>query len=254
MNKITIKPILDIAVEAGQGILKVYHDPAQDFQITSKKDNSPLTAADQVAHEIIMKGLRSLHPDIPVLSEEGADIPHEIRKDWSLYWCVDPLDGTKEFINRNGEFTVNIALMENNEPVMGVIYSPVLNVIYYGSLGEGSFKMTPGAPAEPIFVGKEKSNWTAIGSRSHSDPDEEEVLKEFPVTDKLSIGSSLKFCLIAEGKAHVYYRKGPTMEWDTAAGQAIAVSAGATMLNALKEKFCYNKPNLLNPGFFCYSS
>lgn len=254
MNKINIEPILNIAVEAGHEILKVYHDPAQDFQITSKKDNSPLTAADQVAHDVIMKGLTTLHPDIPVLSEEGADIPYEIRKDWPVYWCVDPLDGTKEFISRNGEFTVNIALMVNNEPVMGVIYSPVLDVIYYGSLEEGSFKMTPGAQAERIFVGKETSNWKAIGSRSHADPEEEEVLKEFPVTDKLSIGSSLKFCFIAEGKAHVYYRKGPTMEWDTAAGQAIAVSAGATMLNNLKEKFCYNKPSLLNPGFFCYSS
>lgn len=114
--------------------------------------------------------------------------------------------------------------------------------------------MIPGADPERIFVSKETSNWKAIGSRSHADPEEEEVLKEFPVTDKLSIGSSLKFCFIAEGKAHIYYRKGPTMEWDTAAGQAIAVSAGAIMLNNLKEKFCYNKPALLNPGFFCYSS
>ncbi|SHG03586.1 3'(2'),5'-bisphosphate nucleotidase CysQ [Pedobacter caeni] len=253
MNKITIPPILNIAVEAGQAILEVYHDPAQDFQITAKKDNSPLTAADQRSHDIIMKGLTALHPDIPVLSEEGAEVPYEIRKDWPLYWCVDPLDGTKEFINRNGEFTVNIALMANNEPVMGIIYSPVLNVIYYGSLEEGSFKMIPGASPERIFVSKENSNWTAIGSRSHADPEEEEVLKEFPVKDKISIGSSLKFCIIAEGKAQVYYRKGPTMEWDTAAGQAIAVSAGATMLNASKGKFYYNKPSLLNPGFFCYS-
>jgi 3'(2'), 5'-bisphosphate nucleotidase len=176
MNKIDIEPILNIAIEAGHGILKVYHDPAQDFRITSKKDNSPLTAADQVAHEIIMKGLTALHPDIPVLSEEGADIPYEIRKDWPVYWCVDPLDGTKEFISRNGEFTVNIALMVNNEPVMGVIYSPVLNVIYYGSLEEGSFKMTPGAQAERIFVGKEISNWKAIGSRSNADPEEVDVL------------------------------------------------------------------------------
>ncbi|RQO65888.1 3'(2'),5'-bisphosphate nucleotidase [Pedobacter sp. KBW06] len=254
MNEIDIAPILAIAIEAGQGILKVYHDLAQDFQITSKKDHSPLTAADQLAHDIIMKGLTALHPDIPVLSEEGAEIAYEIRKDWPLYWCVDPLDGTKEFISRNGEFTVNIALMANNEPVMGVIYSPVLNLIYYGSLRDGSFKMIPGGPAERIFVAKEKGNWKAIGSRSHADPEEEEVLKEFPVTDKLAIGSSLKFCFIAEGKAHIYYRKGPTMEWDTAAGQAIAVSAGATMLNNLKEKFLYNKPSLLNPGFFCYCS
>lgn len=254
MSKIDITPILDIAVEAGRRILEVYHDPAQDFQITSKKDHSPLTAADKVSHEVIMKGLTELHPHIPVLSEEGADVAYEIRKDWALYWCVDPLDGTKEFISRNGEFTVNIALMANNEPVMGVIYSPVLNVLYYGTLDGGSFKMTPGTSPEPIAVRKTNSNWMAIGSRSHADPEEEQVLKEFPVTERLSIGSSLKFCLIAEGKAQIYYRKGPTMEWDTAAGQAIAVGAGATMLNALKEKFEYNKPSLLNPGFFCYCS
>lgn len=251
MNKIAIAQIITIAVEAGKAILEVYNDPSQNFQVTSKKDSSPLTAADKVSHEIIMKGLTSLHPNIPVLSEEGAEIAYDIRKDWKKYWCVDPLDGTKEFISRNGEFTVNIALMEDNEPVMGVIYSPILNVIYYGSLDMGSFKMTPGADPEPIFVGKELDSWTAIGSRSHADQEEEEVLKQFPVTQKLSIGSSLKFCLIAEGKAHIYYRKGPTMEWDTAAGQAIAVSAGAKMLNAQKEKFCYNKPSLLNPGFFC---
>lgn len=254
MNKIAIESILNIVVEAGKAILEVYNDPSQDFQITSKKDHSPLTAADQVSHEIIVKGLTALYPEIPVLSEEGAEIAYEVRKDWKQYWCVDPLDGTKEFISRNGEFTVNIALMENNEPVMGVIYCPVLNVIYYGSLDKGSFKMIPGAEPEPIFVSKETSNWTAIGSRSHADQGEEEILKQFPVTQKLSIGSSLKFCLIAEGRANIYYRKGPTMEWDTAAGQAIAVSAGARMLNALKEKFCYNKPTLLNPGFFCLAS
>lgn len=251
MNKIDIEPILDIAIEAGQSILKVYHDKSQDFQISSKSDNSPLTLADKVSHEIIMKRLTALYPLIPVLSEEGADIDYEVRKNWSLYWCVDPLDGTKEFINRNGEFTVNIALIENNEPVMGVIYSPVLNVVYYGSLKGGSFKMIPGYEPTSISVGKESADWKAIGSRSHSDPEEEEVLKKFPISTKLSIGSSLKFCLIAEGSAHIYYRKGPTMEWDTAAGQAIAVSAGASMVNALKEKFRYNKPSLLNPGFFC---
>lgn len=250
---IDIKPILEIALEAGASILQVYNDESQDFKISSKSDNSPLTLADMHSHAIITDRLTALYPHIPVLSEEGATIDYEIRKHWTRYWCVDPLDGTKEFINRNGEFTVNIALIENNEPVMGVIYSPVLNVLYYGSLHEGSFKMTPGQPAEAIRVNDKKSNWTAVGSRSHASPEDMEILQKFPISQMISIGSSLKFCLIADGTADMYYRSGPTMEWDTAAGHAIAVSAGAVLLNASKGKFYYNKPSLLNPGFFCYA-
>jgi 3'(2'), 5'-bisphosphate nucleotidase len=246
-----IQPIIDIAIKAGAAILEVYDGTQEDFGITAKEDNSPLTVADRISHEIIVAGLTKLYPEIPILSEEGADIEYSIRKEWKQYWCVDPLDGTKEFINRNGQFTVNIALMENNKPVIGVIYSPVLSVVYYGIVGEGSWKSTPGAAPEAISVNQKTSEWIAIGSRSHADEDEEKILKHYPVSSKLSIGSSLKFCLVAEGKAQIYYRKGPTMEWDTAAGQAIAVSSGAVMHTADFEEFIYNKPSLLNPGFYC---
>lgn len=251
MSITDLQPIIDIAIKAGAAILEVYNGAQEDFRITAKEDNSPLTIADRISHEIIVDGLIKLYPEIPILSEEGADIEYAVRKQWQQYWCVDPLDGTKEFINRNGQFTVNIAFMQSNKPVMGVIYSPVLNVVYYGIVGKGSWKMTPGESPEPISVDQKTSEWIAIGSRSHADQDEENILKQYPVSSKLSIGSSLKFCLVAEGKAQIYYRKGPTMEWDTAAGQAIAVSSGAIMHNADFEEFMYNKPSLLNPGFYC---
>lgn len=251
MNNIDIKLITDIAIKAGAAILEVYNNTEEEWNVVSKKDNSPLTLADRVSHQIIEEGLTSHYPQIPILSEEGAEIDYDTRKEWKEYWCVDPLDGTKEFISRNGEFTVNIALMEDNEPVLGVIYSPVLNVVYYGNPTDGSWKMVPGEAPEAIHADNGAKEWVAIGSRSHASAEEEKVLKQFPVIDKLAIGSSLKFCLIAEGKAHIYYRKGPTMEWDTAAGHAIAVSSGATMQTASLEKFRYNKPSLLNPGFFC---
>ncbi|MCD0490537.1 3'(2'),5'-bisphosphate nucleotidase CysQ [Pedobacter sp. MC2016-14] len=250
MIQIDIKEIVKIAVQAGEAILKVYNAPAP-VAVMVKEDNSPLTLADELSHGVIMEGLTRLYPDIPVLSEEGSQIDYEIRKNWTRYWCVDPLDGTKEFIKRNGEFTVNIALMENNKPVLGVIYAPVLNDIYYGSVAGGSWMQVPGQEAVQIKADVDATEWLAIGSRSHADEEEENVLKAFPVTGKLSIGSSLKFCLIASGKAHIYYRKGPTMEWDTAAGHAIALGSGAIMLNAEQQEFIYNKPSLLNPGFFC---
>ncbi len=250
MIQIDIKEIIKIAVSAGEAILEVYN-ASVPAAVILKEDNSPLTLADERSHGVIMEGLTSLYPDIPVLSEEGSQIDYEVRKNWTRYWCVDPLDGTKEFIKRNGEFTVNIALMENNKPVLGVIYAPVLNDIYYGTINGGSWMQVPGEEAVQIKADHDAKDWLAIGSRSHADEDEEKVLQEFPVTGKLSIGSSLKFCLIASGKAHIYYRKGPTMEWDTAAGHAIALGSGAIMLNADQQEFIYNKPNLLNPGFFC---
>jgi 3'(2'), 5'-bisphosphate nucleotidase len=250
MMKLDIPALIEIAVNAGKAILSVYNDSELHTQVSFKEDNSPLTVADQDAHDVISAGLTLLYPDIPLLSEEGSSIPYEERMKWGTYWCVDPLDGTKEFIGRNGEFTVNIALIHQNVPVFGLIYIPVQNLLYYGDQ-EGSFKQVPGRTAEPIHVDQNATEWTALGSRSHADPSETEFLSAFPVKNVRSAGSSLKFCLIADGQAHVYYRKGPTMEWDTAAGHAIAIFAGAILTTPEGAPFVYNKPSLKNGGFIC---
>lgn len=247
---VDIQPLLSLAVNAGEAILSVYNDTDIASSLQYKDDHSPLTIADTLSHNTIVAGLKSLHPKIPVLSEEGVDIPYESRKNWEYYWCVDPLDGTKEFINRNGEFTVNIALINNGLPVLGVIYIPCKQTLYYGS-EEGSFKQYLNSEAVPIKADAGAEEWISVGSRSHADGSEEAFLEAFPVKQQLTAGSSLKFCLIAEGKAHIYFRNGPTMEWDTAAGQAIAVNAGALMQTPQGLPFVYNKPSLLNSSFVC---
>ena len=235
-----IQAVSAIAVKAGKAILKVYHS-GEKIQVAVKADYTPLTIADQQSHHIIVQGLEALNENIPVLSEEGADIPYSERKQWDEFWCVDPLDGTKEFINRRDEFTVNIALIRQGKPVLGVIYAA----------GRGSWKQTKGEVVEPLQVDKEATAWVAIGSRSHASVAESEVLHAYPVVETISAGSSLKFCRVAEGAAHIYYRHGPTMEWDTAAGQAIAENAGAIMTGADGSAFLYNKPSLLNGSFIC---
>ncbi|WP_353196105.1 3'(2'),5'-bisphosphate nucleotidase CysQ [Parapedobacter defluvii] len=250
-KKRDISAIADIARKAGEAILDVYHTDTDQWEIQQKHDNSPLTLADTVSHRIIADGLKSLFPAIPMLSEEGKDIPYEKRKKMDRYWCVDPLDGTKEFISRNGEFTVNIALIAGNEPVFGVIYVPVTGVLYYGLKDEGSFK-TEGGETRRIQASP-SHNPVAVGSKSHKTVEEEAFLSSLDIRDVVSIGSSLKFCLVAEGKAQVYYRHGPTMEWDTAAGHAIAVASGARMTQADGSAFVYNKPSLVNGSFICYS-
>ncbi len=246
-----IPQLLQIAVEAGEAILTVYNNPQEAQLIRQKTDESPLTLADEASHTIIDQRLQQLTPGVPVLSEEGAAIPYEVRRKWGYYWCVDPLDGTKEFISRNGEFTVNIALMNRNIPVFGVIYVPVTGELYYGGPGMGSFKKNSGGEAWSLHVQADATEWIAIGSRSHASPEEQAVLDKYPVVKKVSAGSSLKFCLVAEGKAHLYYRHNPTMEWDTAAGQAILTGSGGLMTMPDGEPFRYNKPSLLNGGFIC---
>ena len=236
-----------LAKEAGGGILAVYN--GGDIAVTLKDDRSPLTLADQISHEIITKGLTVLNPGIPVISEEGKDIFYEVRKNWEYYWCVDPLDGTKEFIKRNGEFTVNIALIHKNTPILGIIYVPVTGELYYGGEGIGSWKESAAGEPRELHANKKTKNWIAVGSRSHSSAEEITLLKQYPIAETVSVGSSIKFCLIAEGKADIYYRHGPTMEWDTAAGQAIATYSGAVMYNSAGEPFLYNKRSLLNSGF-----
>ena len=243
--------IEQIAIEAGQAILEVYNNEKLFAQIDTKADDSPLTLADQRSHNVIMKRLKDLHPEIPIISEEGKHLPYEDRKDYELFWLVDPLDGTKEFIRRNGEFTVNIALIDGKYPIGGVIYVPVTNVLY--SAFNGKAYKTENGITQQIEVSRSKENRIAVRSRSHASEEEESVLKSYHVSQDISRGSSLKFCAVAEGSADLYYRHGPTMEWDTAAGQAILEAAGGRIYreNMENERFYYNKENLLNPGFLC---
>ncbi|MEJ2004505.1 MAG: 3'(2'),5'-bisphosphate nucleotidase CysQ [Cyclobacteriaceae bacterium] len=240
--------LIDITRDAGVSILKIYNDLNLAEQVDYKKDDSPLTLADKASHEVIMKGLREAYPEIPILSEEGGNIPYEERRHMNYYWCVDPLDGTKEFINRNGEFTVNIALIHDRRPVAGFIYAPVLDTFYVACNGE-AFKIENGK-REDLQVNNSTGQRIAVRSKSHPSPEEEVVLDEYGVVDSISVGSSLKFCMVAEGKADVYYRFGPTMEWDTAAGQAVLEGAGGKVFQETgPEPFLYNKENLLNGSF-----
>jgi 3'(2'), 5'-bisphosphate nucleotidase len=246
---VDIEKLADIARKAGKKIMDIYAYTDFSGIVDFKSDNSPLTLADKEANTIIEEELRKLYA-FPIISEEGKNIPFELRRAWQEFWLVDPLDGTKEFIKRNGEFTVNIAFLKNNKPVIGVIYAPVLDALYIGVVGKGAYKIDKGVRAE-IKTNQKKTKLIAVGSRSHGSPEDEAVLKNYDIVDKTSIGSSLKFCLLAEGKADLYFRSGPTMEWDTAAGQAILEAAGGKMYNQSGKEFIYNKESLLNGGFLC---
>ncbi len=251
-----MKNYLEIAIEAavaaGNEILEVYES---DFTVEDKDDKSPLTLADKRGHLKIMSFLEST--PFPVLSEEGKHLSYDERKQWNYFWLVDPLDGTKEFIKRNGEFTVNIALVENGVPVMGVIYVPVKDTLYIGS-EEGAFKYeayaTGNSLKEALPLPKGNRQYTLVGSRSHMTAATElffeEKKKEYGTVEVLTVGSSLKLCMVAEGKADAYPRCAPTMEWDTGAGHAIALAAGfnVTQYNTT-EPLVYNKVDLLNPWF-----
>ena len=239
--------VLAIAIEAGEKILGVYNS---DFAVTQKDDHSPLTQADLAAHRHILESLRQLSPELPVLSEEDADIPYSVRGSWLRYWLVDPLDGTKEFVKRNGEFTVNIALIENGAPVLGVVYAPVLETGYVAARGAGVFRTRHGA-REAIHARSTPATPKIVVSKSHRDAALDAFLSRAPAHDAVSRGSSLKFCLVAEGSADFYPRTGPTSEWDTAAGQCVAEQAGAEVLTLPGfAPLRYNqKDSLLNPGF-----
>lgn len=246
-----ITAIQEIAKAGGNAILEVYYDDALSREIENKSDNSPLTLADKASNKVIVAGLKKYFPEIPIMSEEGRAIDYEERKRWNRFWLVDPLDGTKEFIKRNGEFTVNIALIENGFPVLGVIYAPVTDVLYIGDgIKNVCYKISGNHEKTSLKVNKTQHHRTAVGSRSHASQEEAQLLEKYDVTKTISIGSSLKFCMVAEGKADMYYRHGPTMEWDTAAGQAIVEVAGGSVQNmATGERFIYNKENLLNGSF-----
>ncbi len=245
-----ISKIAEIAKNAGAAIMSIY---AGDHSVEFKDDKSPLTAADKASHEVIMAGLTTHFPDIPILSEEGKEIPYEDRKGWKRFWLVDPLDGTKEFIKRNGEFTVNIALIEGNAPVLGVVYVPAQDRLYCGVVGEGA-RCEVGGPRPEVKEIKVRQpdpekGLTVVMSRSHPSPELEEYLKDIKVAEALPVGSSLKLCVVAEGKADLYPRLGPTMEWDTAAGQAVVIAAGGSVRTPEGTPLAYNKENLLNPYF-----
>jgi 3'(2'), 5'-bisphosphate nucleotidase len=253
MGEIEIKNILEISKLAGEEILMIYDDESLFNVVDYKSDDSPLTLADKKSHDVIAQNLQDLYPHIPLLSEEGRDIPYEIRKYWDEFWLVDPLDGTKEFIKRNGEFTVNIALIVKGYPVLGVIYAPALDTYYHAEKDIGAYKIYKDQRIRLKATEKKKENLTAVRSRSHASPEEEEIFKKYNVKEFTSVGSSLKFCMVAEGKADIYYRHGPTMEWDTGAGQAIIENTGYQMVSMDSgNRFVYNKPSLLNPGFLVY--
>jgi len=257
------------AKRAGEAILDVY---GSDFAVEQKDDKSPLTLADKRSHEIIMDVLgQTITVDdraVPVLSEEGRGIPFDERKEWEYFWLVDPLDGTKEFVKRNGEFTVNIALIRNHKPVLGVVYIPVEDVFYFAAIDFGTYKLENSESLFDNLTIKElldksqrlpltnniESSLTVIGSRSHTSEEFSEFVKllneKYGEVEFIHSGSSLKFCLVAEGKADVYPRFGPTMEWDTAAGQAIVEQANGKVIDIhTREPLKYNKDNLLNPFF-----
>lgn len=261
-----LQTAIKASLEAGEAILEVYES---DFTIEQKDDQSPLTLADKRSHEIIQNALLPL--GISMLSEEGREILFEERKAWNILWIIDPLDGTKEFIKRNGEFTVNIALVKNGRPVLGVIYVPVTNTLYWARVGAGAYRieLKPDDALERSSLEMliNKSNrlplsgqeiqgrpYTIIGSRSHANPELEAFIekkrKQFGKVEFISAGSSLKFCRVAEGRADIYPRLGPTMEWDTAAGQAIVEASGGVVVEHDSNKpLRYNRDNLLNPSF-----
>jgi len=248
-----LEPARALAAEASERILEIY---ATAFEVAAKDDNSPLTAADLAAHHAITAGLRQLTPDVPILSEESATVPFAERSQWRRYWLVDPLDGTKEFVQRNGQFTVNIALIEDHKPVLGVVQVPVTGLCYFAARGHGAFRQEPGQPPRPIRVKPLRLGEPVrvVGSRSHGGPGLQKFVARLGACELVTIGSSLKFCQVAEGAADVYPRMGPTSEWDTAAAQVIVEVAGGQVVSAGTGKpLRYNtRELLLNPYFIVY--
>jgi len=243
-----LAPVTAIAAAAGRAILEVY---GQDFEVQRKDDQSPLTQADLASHRIIRDALAELTPELPLLSEESAEIAFEERAAWAQYWLVDPLDGTKEFVSRNGEFTVNIALIRDHEPVLGVVHVPVSVVTYAGAAGRGATRQRPGQQPEPIRVQRPCAEPVrVVGSRSHANPALARYLAALGDYELVSMGSSLKFCLVAEGAADFYPRLGPTSEWDTAAAHALVLAAGGRIVTLEGRPLQYNlKASYLNPEF-----
>ena len=248
-----IEPVCRIARAAGRRILEIYES---DFDVVAKSDESPLTAADLASNRAIVEGLRELTPNLPILTEEASEIPYEERRQWSEYWLVDPLDGTKEFIKRNGEFTVNIALIRDHVPVLGVVHVPVFDTDYYGALSDGAHRRIGDAPPERLTPARLAGGPVrVVGSRSHRGSSLDAYLDRLGDHEMVPMGSSLKICLVAAGDADVYPRLGPTCEWDTAAAQAVVEAAGGKVVNAGDGRpLRYNtKAEYLNPHFIVYA-
>jgi len=243
-----VEPIVALSRQAGDAILEVY---ATDFDVQAKDDDSPLTQADMASHHVIDQGLKDLTPGIPVISEESGLPDFDERGQWDMYWLIDPLDGTKEFVNRNGEFTVNIALIDGNRPVLGVVHVPVTNKTYTGCEGVGATVRDDGGAPQFIEVAGETSDPVrVVGSRSHRGASLDAFLEQLGDVEMLAMGSSLKFCIVAEGKADIYPRLGLTSEWDTAAAQAVVEQAGGAVVELDGSPLAYNaKADILNPYF-----
>jgi len=251
-----LEAIQTIAIKAGEAIMNIYLDPAEDFSIEQKEDNSPLTKADLAANKIICDHLEKLSPSYPIISEENKLISYDERKEYEYFWLVDPLDGTKEFIKKNGEFTVNIALIHKQKPVLGIVYVPAKDVLFYGMEGMGAYKISNNitTKVDSGFFRTDESFLTIVCSRSHLNEETNAFISKFDQHQKISKGSSLKFLILAEGQAQVYPRLAPTMEWDTAAADAILRNAGGSVIDYNTQKpLLYNKEDMLNPHFIAYA-
>jgi len=248
INNGVIESVIEISKQAGLVIMDIYKT---DFNIKFKNDKSPVTEADTRANDIITAGLLKMVPDIPILSEEGGNVSFEERTKWDSFWMVDPLDGTKEFIKKNDEFTVNIALIQNRKPTFGVVYAPALNILYWGEVGDGAYKKSGESIKVKINVLDELNNPVLVaGSRSHPSERMNAFIGQFKESEIRPMGSSLKVCLVADGSVHFYPRLGPTMEWDTAAAHAVLRAADGEIIKyGTHEPLEYNKRNLLNPEF-----
>jgi len=247
LKSIQLTDIVHLAQMAAEAVMKIYE---QDFEVSYKEDNSPLTQADLQANTIICDTLTKNYPSIPIMSEETTQTPYEVRKEWLYYWCIDPIDGTKEFVKKSGEFTINIALMYKNEPVLGVVYAPTTRTMYSAKKGEGAFK---NEQKLPLFTNPTPEGKLIVAtSRSQLTPATQEYINSLPTREieHIRMGSSLKLCMVAEGSADLYPRMAPTSEWDTAAADAIVREAGKMTYNFKTNKpLSYNKEDLLNPWF-----
>lgn len=244
-----LDPVIQIAYQAGKVIMEVYD---AGFSVEEKSDQTPVTEADMAANNVIESGLKKLTPHLPILTEETKPIPYAERKKWPRYWLIDPLDGTREFIKRNGEFTVNIALIDGDEAVLGVVYAPVIGVLYYAAKGQGAFKQDSTNAPKAIYVNNKCPRKTVVAcGRSHPTEEIINFLENLGEHEIIRIGSALKSCMVAEGKADLYARLGPTSEWDTAAAQCVVEEAGGAITDTTMQRLRYNtKDDLLNPHFF----